>query len=242
MVLVGLDGQPIDPNAAMREMMEQEARHQLASWDNTKKKLPQDSAVHRLMEIAAENIAVTEKMNKAEMIIVLVQRVQGYLNAGIETDISQMNKMMEVPCHDIPTSPTLERLLQFEVILKKECKELDDIIELARQRETMEDGQEKERVSLQLYVMFLDLLADLCVFCFSESQRTGMRLSNILHLVMCSNFTKLPSDGKPIWIDGKFQKGDRYMPPELAIEQCVKSSIRSRECGDSESSDTEQKV
>ena len=136
-----------------------------------------------------------------------------------------MHMIYELPIHHSPDrSMNLpEQLQNFNTILTDEILEIDDIIlnpEHAADIQTNMSAGNIDEVVLDAHVALADLLADVVVYCFSESFKHGIDLPAILHIVMVSNFSKLGEDGQPIKDDtGKFLKGPNYEPPEDAIKQ-----------------------
>ena len=141
--------------------------------------------------------------------------------------IFTMNRMYELPVNKAPAKDMdfAKQLQNFKQILTDEIAEIDDIIlnpeHAADIRAKMAAGDIDE-VVLDAHVALADLLADIVVYCFSESLKHGIYLPSILHNVMTSNFSKLGEDGKPIKdATGKFLKGPDYAPPEEAIKDLL---------------------
>ena len=138
-----------------------------------------------------------------------------------------MHMIYELPMHHSPDrSMNLpEQLQNFKTILTDEILEIDDIIlnpEHAADIQTKMSAGNIDEVVLDAHVALADLLADVVVYCFSESLKHGIYLPAILHNVMVSNFLKLGEDGQPIKDDtGKFLKGPNYEPPEKAIKDLL---------------------
>lgn len=126
--------------------------------------------------------------------------------------IEKMNRMYDLEVHSIPRLNLsmdlfLARLERFNSILTEECKELDDI--LVRCEQPMLDN----------LTDLADLLGDLIVYCYSEAAKFGIPLDEVLGIIMESNFSKLPEDGKPLKDErGKFLKGPNYWKPEPRIK------------------------
>ena len=138
--------------------------------------------------------------------------------------IRAMNDMCELPVNNIPATDMnmAEQLQNFKKIMMDEIAEIDDIIlnpeHAANIRSKMAAGDIDDTV-LDAHVALADLLADIVVYCFSESIKHGIYLPAVLHHVMVSNFSKLGADGQPIKDgNGKFLKGPNYVPPEKAIK------------------------
>lgn len=104
------------------------------------------------------------------------------------------------------TKPPIERLDELKAILHEEVDELDTCIK-------------NNEVDL---VAFLDLLADMTVYVFSEADRWGLPLEEGVHIVLDSQESKLV-DGKPVpaALPGKFGKGPNYVPPEPKLTELI---------------------
>ena len=139
--------------------------------------------------------------------------------------IREMNNMYELPVNNIPATDMnmAEQLQNFKKIMMEEIAEIDDIIlnpeHAANIRSKMAAGDIDDTV-LDAHAALADLLADIVVYCFSESIKHGIYLPAVLHHAMVSNFSKLSADGQPIKDEtGKFLKGPNYHPPEPAIKE-----------------------
>lgn len=164
--------------------------------------------------------------------------------SSLERAIFMMNRMYQLPAHSVPyldIAQAATRLSNFQRIIKDEIDELedvyDDIVDAQlvlrtatengdiSQKATNEEKDKAMRTTPEYQkamVSFADVLADVVVFCFSEAAKVGIPLSDVLHLVMGANFTKLGADGKPILDEhGKFQKGPHTLKPEPAIQQLL---------------------
>ena len=141
--------------------------------------------------------------------------------------IFTMNKMYDLPVNKVPARDMdfAKQLQNFKEILTDEIAEIDDIIlnpEHAADIQAKMSAGNIDEVVLDAHVALADLLADIVVYCFSESLKHGIYLPAILHNVMTSNFSKLGEDGKPIKdANGKFLKGPDYIPPEEAIKELL---------------------
>ena len=141
--------------------------------------------------------------------------------------IVTMNRMYELPVNKAPAKDMdlAKQLQNFKEMLTDEIAEIDDIIlnpEHAADIQAKMAAGNIDEVVLDAHVALADLLADIVVYCFSESLKHGIYLPAILHNVMTSNFSKLGEDGKPIKdANGKFLKGPDYMPPEEAIKNLL---------------------
>lgn len=156
-------------------------------------------------------------------------------------NIARMHDIYRLPKN---TSPTLDpdflgedpivRLGKFQKTLKDEVAEFD----------TAEDGKLSIKDKLEAYHQMrgqelddagraaleelrqdcltdiADWLADVIVYCRSEAMKFGLPLEDCQDAVMGSNFSKLPSDGVPVYdANGKFLKDmTNFVPPEPALK------------------------
>lgn len=126
--------------------------------------------------------------------------------------IDRFNHMYALPHYDAgtPRSQVLERLKKFKDILAEEMTELNDIID------KVEAGGFVDFNSFRTDLA--DFLGDVQVYCASEMDRFNLRNSEILEIIMASNFSKLGEDGLPIYDErGKVMKGPNYWKPEPTI-------------------------
>ena len=158
--------------------------------------------------------------------MLLANAVQCDMNSFLRL-IFTMNKMYDLPVNKAPARDMdfAKQLQNFKKILTDEIAEIDDIIlnpEHAADIQAKMAAGNIDEVVLDAHVALADLLADIVVYCFSESLKHGIYLPAILHNVMTSNFSKLGEDGKPIKdATGKFLKGPNYIPPEEAIKDLL---------------------
>ena len=162
-------------------------------------------------------------MNNRVRELLVVNAMHCSMNSFLSL-IRAMNDMYELPVNNIPATDMnmAEQLQNFKKIMMDEIAEIDDIIlnpeHAANIRSKMASGDIDDTV-LDAHVALADLLADIVVYCFSESIKHGIYLPAVLHHVMVSNFSKLGADGQPIKDgNGKFLKGPNYAPPEKAIK------------------------
>lgn len=165
-------------------------------------------------------------MNDRIKELLIINAVHCSMNSFLSL-IRAMNNMYELPVNNIPATDMnmAEQLQNFKKIMMEEIAEIDDIIlnpeHAANIRSKMAAGDIDDTV-LDAHVALADLLADIVVYCFSESLKHGIYLPAILHNVMTSNFSKLGEDGQPIKDEtGKFLKGPNYRPPEPAIKKLL---------------------
>jgi len=141
--------------------------------------------------------------------------------------IAIMNRTYKLPMNRVPSKDMdlPEQLQNFKKILSDEIAEIDDIIinnEHASDIQAKMAAGNLDEIVLDAHTALADLLADIVVYCFSESLKHGIYLPAILHNVMISNFSKLGENGQPIKDEtGKFLKGPNYRPPEPAIKKLL---------------------
>lgn len=152
--------------------------------------------------------------------------------------IAIMNHTYKLPMNRVPGKgmDLPEQLQNFKKILSDEIAEIEDII---LNNEHASDIQAKmaagnlDEIVLDAHTALADLLADIVVYCFSESLKHGIYLPAILQSVMISNFSKLGEDGQPLKDEtGKFLKGPNYSPPEPAIKELLAALWADAERGD----------
>ena len=152
--------------------------------------------------------------------------------------IAEMNRMYDLPVNRTPARDMdfAKQLQNFKKILTDEVAEIDDITlnpEHAADIQTKMAAGNIDEVVLDAHAALADVLADIVVYCFSESLKHGIYLPAVLHNVMVSNFSKLGEDGQPIKDEtGKFLKGPNYLPPEQAIKAFLATLWADAERGD----------
>jgi predicted HAD superfamily Cof-like phosphohydrolase len=128
-------------------------------------------------------------------------------------DVKKFNEIYKLQNNTTPTDLGNERISNFLSIISEEVDEGYDIM-------TMSDSQER-------LVAMSDWLGDLGVYVASEAQRWGLPLSQILEIIMQSNFSKLDINGKPIYDErGKVMKGPGYWKPEPKIAELLKEKAK----------------
>ena len=156
-------------------------------------------------------------------------------------NIARMHDIYRLPKN---TEPTLDPALLGESAISRLDKfqktMLDEIAEynvgekdkpsirekmVALSEMTAENYTEEEIHSATQDVLtdIADWFADMIVYCRSEAMKFGLPLEDVQDAVMGSNFTKLPSDGIPVYdANGKFQKDlTNFVPPEPAIKSIL---------------------
>lgn len=131
---------------------------------------------------------------------------------GLIGRIRKMNRTFHrMPHQDEPTG-----LAHFKDTINEEFEELADLVLNVKSRG---EFTQEDKVALA------DWLADVIVYCLSESQKFHIPIEAVLHAVMDSQHSKLDDDGKPI-IDhrGKFLKSENYQPPEPRILEILTSN------------------
>ncbi len=108
-----------------------------------------------------------------------------------------------------------ERLEFFKQIFSEEVTEVNEILEKAAKADT-------EEKKLEVMTDLSDWLGDLIVYAMTEGGRWGLPMDKVLKIIMESNFSKLGTDGNPIYDErGKVLKGDNYWKPEQKILEAL---------------------
>lgn len=156
------------------------------------------------------------------------------------TDIKVFNGMYKLPVSEVPTlenvGDPIKRLQAFKDILSEELNEIDEIILALEKRKAAWCGSltdeeiEKLPKMADILTMLADLLGDIQVYCASEMTKFGLPVDEVLRIIMQSNFSKLGSDGKPIYDErGKVQKGPGYWKPEPMLKKALELIIENSE-------------
>jgi NTP pyrophosphatase (non-canonical NTP hydrolase) len=131
---------------------------------------------------------------------------------GFLLDVTRMNAMYKMP--EVDGAGAKERLKQFKSILEEECKEIDDIVTI------------NPFMKLTVKTALADLLGDIIVYCASEAKRWNIPIDRVLNIIMQSNFSKLDSNGMPIYDERmKLMKGPNYWKPEPKIAELLKGEM-----------------
>lgn len=130
-------------------------------------------------------------------------------------DVQKFNQMYALPMPAIPTmhEKPAERLAQFFEIIKKEVKEVEDILKKVNEKAS----------DVEVLTDVADWLGDIQVYCASEMLRWGIPWAPTLQCIMAAQWTKLGADGKPMVVEGKVQKGPNYVAPEPEIMKMLES-------------------
>lgn len=124
--------------------------------------------------------------------------------------IDQFNAMYQMQPIEQERQPMRKRLYEFEIMLKDEVEEVEDIY-----AELTKDPQAAR-------VAMADWLGDIIVYCASEAKRWGIPIEQVLQIIMDSNASKLQADGTALFVNGKLQKGPNYWKPEPKIKELLK--------------------
>ena len=137
----------------------------------------------------------------------------GLVKVNIEVDffeqIKRFNEMYNLPNNDTYTDQGNVRANNFFSILKEELEEIGEL--------------EKHTEPRERATIVADLLGDIIVYCASEARRWGIPIEQVLDIIMESNFSKLDTDGKPLYDErGKVLKGPNYWSPNDKIKELFK--------------------
>lgn len=120
--------------------------------------------------------------------------------------IDLFNEMYRLPRPSGLKLRDKQSLVDFADILKEEHQEVYEVI------------SKYNRNSLDTATDLADWLGDIVVYCFTFARSNGIPLDRVLKIIMESNFSKLGSDGAPIYDErGKVLKGPEYWKPEPKI-------------------------
>lgn len=161
-----------------------------------------------------------------------------------QQDIKQFNGMYKLPVASEPSLEqlgvdVLQRLADFKDILREELEEVEAIhamvncLRIGALFNPQQFDLKDTRVPfipevLDVLTAIADWLGDIQVFAASEMAKYGLPLDGILAIIMNSNFSKMGSDGKPIYdARGKLQKGPDYWKPEPMIKKLLVGHIES---------------
>lgn len=139
---------------------------------------------------------------------------------SFDSKILYMNGMYKLPIAPYPSLNILldqpKQLENFKKILAEEVDEIDDIVQMGIACSHLGGTKDDD---LNVLTAMADLLGDIVVYCYSEAAKFGIPLSEVLSIIMDSNFSKLGADGQPIYDErGKVQKGPFYWKPEAKIK------------------------
>lgn len=148
-------------------------------------------------------------------------------NDDFLAEIKKFNDMYKLSSNDKPSLQGKLRVENFIDILSEEVEEGKDIVKKLSELENTEvSAPEFSRKKLEALTDLSDWLGDLIVYCASEARRWGLPLNEVLNIIMSSNFSKLDTDGKPIYDSrGKVEKGPNYWKPEPKISNLLNSII-----------------
>lgn len=136
-------------------------------------------------------------------------------------DIVRFNQIYKLPSNDAPQLLGPERVRNFHAIL---AEEVEEGLDLAKKYEAhlAEGGELSAEARKDVLAELSDWLGDIVVYCASEARRWGIPLSDVLRIIMESNFSKLGPDGLPIYDErGKVMKGPNYWKPEPKIREII---------------------
>lgn len=128
--------------------------------------------------------------------------------------IEQFNQMYKLPAPDGLKLREKKDLENFVDILKEEVDESKDLLE------------NYDPNSLEKATELSDWLGDIIVYCHTFARSNGIDLSQVLNIIMESNFSKLGADDKPIYDErGKVMKGPGYWKPEPKIQEFFSKTL-----------------
>ncbi len=139
--------------------------------------------------------------------------------------IERFNALYRIPGNEQPTLLPVERIRNFQDILREEVEEGTD---LAKKYDDLggASGALEGDAKVEVLADMADWLGDIIVYCASEARRWGLPMDRVLGVIMESNFSKLGADGQPIYDErGKVMKGPDYWKPEPRLRDLLTSSL-----------------
>lgn len=142
---------------------------------------------------------------------------------SFESQILYFNGTYKLPVAPYPSFKVIEekdtvfnRMQNFKRILTDELQEIDTIVE------SVKEGKQE----VDILTDMADLLGDIMVYCASEMAKYGIPQKETLAIIMSSNFSKLDSNGNPIYDStGKVLKGPNYWKPEPMLKKMLEDKI-----------------
>lgn len=140
-------------------------------------------------------------------------------------EIEAMNRMYDLPVSHTPTTlvgePVVVRLEKYLETFEDEVNEGWDIVG------KLHDKEHKERVDF--LTDLADWFGDKVVYIFSEAQKFGIPMWEVLEIIMESNKSKLGPNGEVLKdANGKFLKGPNYWKPEPKIRELLERKMNEK--------------
>jgi len=137
-------------------------------------------------------------------------------------DIIKFNAIYKLQSNEEPTVLEVDRIKNFQNILAEEVDEATEIAEKYEKLAADNNGILSDEDKVEILTDMSDWLGDVIVYCASEARRWGLPLSDVLNVIMESNFSKLDAEGNPIYDHrGKVMKGPGYWKPEPKIKEIL---------------------
>lgn len=145
----------------------------------------------------------------------------------LQQRILDFNKFYRLPCPDTPTveaiaarEPLTSRIQGFLKTVGDEVTEGDEIL-----TGLLQPGNKKYQDQLDFLTDMADWLADIVVYCYSESAKYGIPLDKVLDIIMDSNMSKVDAEGNCRYDENgkviKNYEGCQYWKPEPKIRQLL---------------------
>lgn len=150
---------------------------------------------------------------------------------SFEGKILYFNNLYKLPIAPVPSVVKVAekesvsiRIQNFMKTLSEEISEGNAILRMIEGKDILSPEEE-----LNLLTELSDWLADIVIYCYSEAAKYGIPMKQVLDVIMMSNFSKLSSEGTPIYNEsGKVMKGPNYWKPEPEIKETLKKFIADR--------------
>lgn len=138
------------------------------------------------------------------------------------------NGLYKLPIAPFPSVQHLgeaveDRLRKFKKTLLDEVEEVEDILKkMLYARLQNSRGEQAEYSEEDLLTDIADWLCDMQIYCASEMAKFGLPITEVLRIIMNSNFSKLDANGNPIYDEhGKVLKGPGYWKPEPMLKDLI---------------------
>lgn len=148
------------------------------------------------------------------------------MSFDINKAMQEFNTMYGMSCNTIPTIPkeysntslACQRIEQVTNMLNKEVVEGKDIVDkLCLLPDYYNDD---------LLTDLADWYGDIIIYCASEMTRLGLDINQVLTIICDSNKSKMGADGKPIFVNGKLEKGPNYWKPEPKLKEYINNASK----------------
>lgn len=147
---------------------------------------------------------------------------------SFDSKILFFNGLYKLPIAPAPSLTDLgegaeDRLRKFKKTILNEIEEVEEILKKMRYAKLKNSiGEESNYSPEDALADIADWLGDIQIYCASEMAKFGLPITEVLRIIMNSNFSKLDSSGNPIYDEhGKVLKGPGYWKPEPFLKDLI---------------------